>query len=133
MDNELLRFARASMVVARGCVPLRRTKYAHPAYPATGLFAALLLRERLRLTYRGLEDLLKLSGCLRRLFGLRIVPDHSSLWWFARHHLSPEQIEMALRETVRRVNHRRGCTRQVALDSTGLWLSHTSRYFAWRA
>jgi hypothetical protein len=49
-----------------------------------------------------LEDLLRLSRRLRRLFGLQIVPDHSSLWWFARHHLSPEQIEAALRETVRR-------------------------------
>lgn len=133
MDNQLLRFARASMAVARGSVPLRRTKYAHPTYPPTGLFAALLLRERLRLTYRGLEDLLGLSRRLRRLFGLRIVPDHSSLWWFARHHLSPEQIEAALRETVRRVSYRSGSMRQVALDPTGLWLSHTSRYFAWRA
>jgi hypothetical protein len=71
MDNQLLRFARVSMTVARGCMPLRWTKYAHPTYPAAGLFAALLLRERLRLTYRGLEDLLGLSGRLRRLFGLR--------------------------------------------------------------
>jgi hypothetical protein len=31
------------------------------------------------------------------------VPDHSSLWWFARHHLSSEQIEAALREAVRRL------------------------------
>ena len=96
MDNQLLRFARASMAVAQGSVPLRLTKYAHPTYPAAGLFAALLLRERLRLTYRGLEDFLRLSRRLRRLFGLRIVPDHSSLWWFARHHLSTEQIEAAL-------------------------------------
>jgi hypothetical protein len=132
MDNQLLRFARVSMTVARGCMPLRWTKYAHPTYPAAGLFAALLLRERLRLTYRGLEDLLGLSGRLRRLFGLRIVPDHSSLWWFARHHLSAEQIETALREAVRLTGHSTKQTRQVALDSTGLWLSHTSRYFAWR-
>jgi hypothetical protein len=134
MDNELLHFARLSIAVARGSVPLRSTKYAHPTYPPTGLFAGLGLRELLRLTYRGLEDLLKLSGCLRRLFGLRIVPDHSSLWWFARHHLSAEQIEIALRETVRLASqHVRQTRRQVALDSTGLWLSHTSRYFAWRA
>jgi hypothetical protein len=132
MDNELLNFARASMAVARSCVPLRVTKYAHPTYPAAGLFAALLLRERLRLTYRGLEDLLGLSGRLRRLFGLRIVPDHSSLWWFARHHLSPEQIQAALQETVRRAGSFNDQARQVALDSTGLWLSHTSRYFVWR-
>jgi hypothetical protein len=130
MDNQLLRFARISMAVARGCVPLQRTRYGHPTYPSTGLFAALLLRERLRLTYRGLEDFLRLSGRLRRLFGLRIVPDHSSLWWFARHHLSPDQIEAALRETVCQTSCSGKRASQVALDSTGLWLSYTSRYFA---
>jgi hypothetical protein len=133
MDNELHRFARLSLAVAHGSLPRRLTKYAHPTYPAAGLFAALLLRERLRLTYRGLEDLLGLSRRLRRMFGLRIVPDHSSLWWFARHHLSPEQIQVALQETVRRAGSFNNKARQVALDSTGLWLSHTSRYFAWRA
>ncbi|WP_414653454.1 transposase [Geminicoccus sp.] len=111
------------MAVARGCVPLRRTRYAHPTYPSTGLSAALLLRERLRLTCRGLEDFLRLSGRLRRLSGLRIVPDHSSPWWFARHHLSPEQIEAALRETVRPTScsGKRDRPHIVAARSTCVW------------
>jgi hypothetical protein len=84
------------MAVAQNSVPPRLAKYAPQTYPTTGLFAALFLRERLQLTYWSLEGLLRLSGCLRRLFGLWIVPDHSSLWWFARHHLLPERIEAAL-------------------------------------
>ena len=60
------------------------------------------------------------------------MPDHSTFWWFARRWLGPDLITAALADTVRRVRPS-GHRRQVALDSTGLWLSHTSRYFAWRA
>jgi Transposase DDE domain/Transposase domain (DUF772) len=133
MDNQLLHFARLALAVARGCVPLRLTKFAHPTYAPASLLAALLLREHMRLTYRSLEDLLRLSGRLRRLFGLRIVPDHSTLWWFARRHLSPGLLAAALGETVRRSRRGRPRAHQIALDSTGLWLSYTSWYFAWRA
>ena len=54
------------------------------------------------------------------------------LWWFARHRLTPERIRAALEETICRVSLPRGRIGQVALDSTGLWLSHCSRYFASR-
>ncbi len=40
------------------------SRFACPAYAPAVLFAALLLRERLRLSYRGLEDLLRLSVAL---------------------------------------------------------------------
>ena len=45
----------------------------HTASP----FAASLLRERLRLTYRVIENLLLLADRLRQLLGPPIVPDHS--------------------------------------------------------
>ena len=133
MDNELLRFARLAIATARRVVPPRLSRHADPTYHPASLFAVLLLREHLRLTYRGVEDLLGLSGCLRRLFGFRIVPDHSTLWWFGRRHLSPEVIAAALGETVARAAGRLRGPRLVALASTGLWLSHASRYFEWRA
>ena len=75
-------------------------RFAHCAYTPAALFASLLLRERLRLTYRGLEDLLRLSGQLRRVFGLRVVPDHSTFWHYARHHVSSKLLDAALSETV---------------------------------
>jgi hypothetical protein len=133
MDNELLRFARLAMVTARRVVPPRLSKHAGPTYPPASLLAALLLKEHLRLTYRAAEDLLRLSDRLRRLFGLRVVPDHSTLWWFGRRHLGPDAIAAVMRETVERAAGRLRGPRLVALDSTGLWLSHASRYFEWRA
>ena len=132
MDNQLLCFARLAITVARRAVPVRLSKYARCAYLPSSLLAALLLKEHLRLKYRALEDLLRLSGRLRRLFGFLCVPDHSTFWWFARRWFSPELLAAILAETVRRVPSRSG-RRQVALDSTGLWLTHTSRYFEWRA
>jgi hypothetical protein len=39
---------------------------------------------------------------LRRLFGLRIVPDHSTLWWLGRRRLTPDVIAAVLGETVER-------------------------------
>src|ERR687894_497270 len=129
MDNELLRFARLAIATARRVVPPRLSRHAGPTYHPASLLAALLLREHLRLTYRGVEDLLRLSDRLRRTFAFQIVPDHSTLWWFGRRHLSPEAVAAVLRETVERAAGRLRGPRLVALDSTGLWLSHASRYF----
>jgi hypothetical protein len=133
MDNELSRFARLAIATARRVAPPRLSRHADPVYHPASLLAALLLREHLRLTYRGVEDLLRLSDRLRRLFGLRIVPDHSTLWWFGRRHLNPDVIAAALGETVARVTGRLPAPRLVALDSTGPWLSHASRWFERRA
>ena len=84
MENHLLCFARLAHAVARRALPVPLSKYARPAYSPSSLFAALLVKEHLRLNYRGLEDLLRISGQLRRLFGFLSVPDHSTFWWFAR-------------------------------------------------
>lgn len=132
MTNDLLRFAKLAAAVARRVGPAPN-RFAQPRHPPAAMLAALLLRERLRLTYRGLEDLLHLSAPLRRSLGLRHVPDHSTLWWFARRHASPDLLDAALAETVRRGRGPAPRAAQVALDSTGLFLSHTSWYFAWRA
>ena len=133
MDNEPLRFARLAIATARRVVPPRLSPHAGPIYHPASLLAALLLKEHLRPTYRGVEDLLGLTDRLRRRFGLRIVPDHSTLWWFGRRHLTPGLLAAALEETVARAAGRLRGPRLVALDSTGLWLARASRYFEWRA
>ena len=136
MDNEPLRFARFAAAVAR-CASPPPNRFARPAHAPAALFAALFaalpLRERLRLTHRGLEDLLRLSGRLRRAFGLRAVAGHATAWRFARRHVGPGLLDAASAETVRRARSGAERAAQVALDSTGLFLSHTSRCFAWRA
>jgi|GEM_PF-5720592 Transposase domain (DUF772). len=101
MEYQLLCFARLAHAVARRALPVRLSKNARPAHRPSSLFAALLVKERLRLNCRGLEDLLRISAPLRRLFGFLNAPDHSTFWWFSWRWLRPELVACALAETVR--------------------------------
>lgn len=132
MDNRLLRFARLALAVAERVVPDRASKFAPRRYRQSQLLACLLVKEHLGLDYRTTEEILSAADGLRSSLGLARVPDHSTLWWYARHRADPELIRAALVETVRRVEPKPE-PRQVTLDSTGLWLSYTCWYFAWRA
>jgi Transposase DDE domain len=133
MENRLLRFARLALAVARRAVPDRASRFAPGIFTQPQLFACLLLKEHLRLDYRTTEDLIATADRLRAILALRRAPDHTTLWWFARHRLTPGLVQTALAETVRRVDQESGSRRQVALDSTGLWLAYSSRCFRWRA
>ena len=131
--NRLQRFARLALVVAGRTVAGPGSTYAPRVFRPPQLLACLLVKTYLRLDYRTTEEVLAVSGRLRRTLGLRRVPDHTTLWWFARHRVDHAVIERALAETVRLVAQEREAPRRVALDSTGLWRAPCSRYFAWRA
>jgi hypothetical protein len=132
MDNRLLRFARLALAVAERVAPDRASRFAPRRYRQPQLLACLLAKERLRLDYRTAEELASASDGLRSALGLARVPDHSTLWWHARHRVGPDLVAAAPAETVRLLGPRPE-PRQVALDSTGLWLSYTSWYFVRRA
>src|SRR3954463_15522366 len=100
MGNEPLCFVRLAVAVARRVAPAP-IRFAATAYAPAALFALLLLRERLRVTYRGLEHLLRLSGQLHRVLGLRAIPAHATAWRFVHRHVSPHPMDAALGETVR--------------------------------
>lgn len=147
--NQLQAFARLAIEVAGRVMPAHAHKFAPKTYTQPQLLACLLLKEHLRLDYRAAQDLLELSDGLRSALRLRQAPDHSTLWWFAQHKVTPELLQGALAECVRLLDERaapndppssgissaaaRKRAAQVALDSTGLFLHHTSDYFAWRA
>ena len=154
--NRLRQFATLALAISKRILPDHGSKFAPKTYTQPQLLACLLLREYLRLDYRTTQEMLELSDGLRSALNLSRVPDHSTLWWFARHKLEPKLLQEALEETVRRFKHglRRPAeendtggpprrhdddspkerpTRVVALDSTGLFLSYSSRYFRWRA
>ena len=149
--NQLQAFARLALIVAQRVIPAHSHKFAPKTYTQPQLLACLLVKEHLRLDYRGAQDLLELSDGLRSALSLRQAPDHSTLWWFAQHKVTPELLQQALAETVRCLDEpeppssppsgaaprsQRKSARQqqqVALDSTGLFLHHTSRYYEWRS
>lgn len=138
MHNRLLTFAHLAIRVAERVLPRYSHKFAPKTYTQPQLFACLLVKEYLNLDYRSAEEVLDASERLRAVLGLSGAPDHSTLWHCARHKLTPEMIERALAETVRLLDADRvpdrhsGAERPVrcvALDSTGLWTTHASRYF----
>lgn len=147
--NQLQAFAQLALSVAQRVIPAYAHKFAPKTYTQPQLLACLLVKEHLRLDYRGAQDLLELSDGLRRALSLRQAPDHSTLWWFAQHKVTPELLPQALAETVRALDEqeppsrppagdaprskKKLARRQVALDSTGLFLHYTSRYYEWRA
>ena len=129
MHNRLLAFAGLALAVAERVLPERAHKFAPKRYTQPQLFGCLLLKEYLRLDYRSAEEVIGASDRLPGMLQLRHAPDYSTLWRFAQAKVTSELIEQALAETVRLLPSFREEVRCVALDSTGLWTTHASRYF----
>jgi len=70
------------------------------------LWACLLVKEYLRMDYRGLEDLWASSAELRAAWGLESVPDPSTFHGFMRHRVTPT-LRKAARATTPRLFRRR--------------------------
>jgi hypothetical protein len=133
MRNRLLVFAQLAVQVSKQVLPEHRSKYSPRRYTQPQLLACLLLKEYLALDYRSIIEVLELSDGLRTVLELPSVPDHTTLWYFARDKLTPEVLENALAQSVQLLeNHPRDGPRRIALDSTGLETQHVSNYFEWR-
>lgn len=83
MTKSAVALAREALVVGQHAL----SKYSHPRsrhdFTQPQLLALLVLRQRLRLDYRGLVALLTEWGELRRGLGLRKVPHYSTLCYAA--------------------------------------------------
>lgn len=133
MANRLLTFATLAFEVAQSVVPDRRHRFAPKRYTQPQLLACVLVKEYLALDYRTARETIELSGPIREAFGLDSVPDHTTLWRFARDGATPEVVAAALVETVSRLKASGRPSGPdpplVAIDSTGLYCGHASRYF----
>lgn len=136
MPNRLLVFARLAFEVAQRAVPDRRHRFAPKRYTQPQLLACVLVKEYLGLDYRTAREAIELSGPLREAFGLTSVPDHTTLWRFARDGATPAVVATALTETVallKEAGRESGPDPPlVAIDSTGMYCGHASRYFEQR-
>ena len=115
-------------------MPDYANKFAPKRFTQPSLLACLCLKEFLHLNYRSCEALLASAQELRAALGLPAVPNHSTLWWFGRHQVTPRGLARSLTETVRwcpRVAPRR--SRTVAVDSTGFARAPASPYYQQRA
>lgn len=136
MPNRLLRFARLAHAVAERTLPERAHKFAPKRYTQPQLLACLLVKEYLGLDYRTAQETLELADGLREALGLKGVPDYTTLWRFAHDKATADVVAEALAETVRLFKTSgpdppSGSPERslVAIDSTGLYCGHASRYF----
>ena len=132
MANRLLAFAQLAFEVARTVVPDPRHRFAPKRCTQPQLLACVLVKEYLGLDYRTARETIELSGPLREAIGLTSVPDHTALWRFARDGATPNVVAAALVETVALLEASgRGSGPDpplVAIDSTGMYCGHASRY-----
>ena len=92
MANRLLTFASLGYEVAKSVVPDRRHRFAPKRYTQPQLLACVLVKEYLGLDYRTARETIEISGPIREAFGLTVVPDHTTLWRFARDGATPEVV-----------------------------------------
>lgn len=136
MANRLLAFARLAHEVARDAVPERAHRFAPKRYTQPQFLACLLVKEYLGLDYRTAQETLEAADGLRDAVGLTVVPDHSTLWRFAHDKAAADVVASALAETVRRFKASGHAPPPgpplIAIDSTGMFCGHASRYFEQR-
>ena len=127
--QDLLQVARLATRLAAHILPAYRSKFSPKKFTQPSLLACLCLKEYLKLDYRGLEALLVSAAELRAALGLRTVPDHSTLHWFARHQVKPRLLIQVLEAAARLFPRRRNGRHVVAVDATGFSRRPASRYY----
>lgn len=130
--NDLVVFARLAVRGARHHWPTYSHQFAPKKFTQPSLVGCLCVKEYLRLDYRGVEALLASAAELRQALELSATPDHSTLWWFARHKVRPAQLQRLLRTTLRLFPQRRRQRHTVAIDATGFSRRYASRYYTRR-
>jgi hypothetical protein len=124
-----VRFAQLALRVAEQSLPSYAHKFSPQRYRLAQLAACVCLTQYLRLDWRGIEQLLRLSPPLCQALELRRVPDHSTLCRFAARWLSAATLGGLLARLLVYCGVRQA---DVAVDSTGLEADTASLYFATR-
>lgn len=130
----LLPFARTALQVATAVLPPYRSPFSKHQFTQPQLLAVLCLMRYEDWTFRETEVRLREHGELRRVLGLRSVPDYTTLYRFLKR-LDEQTLGQALGEAARRWGtggprpRRRA---RVAVDATGLAQGAVSTYFVRR-
>ena len=127
----LLPFAQVALQVASTVLPPYRTRFSKHQFTQPQLLAVLCLMRYEDWTFRETEVRLREHGELRRVLGLRNVPDFTTLYRFLKR-LEENKIDQALAEAARRLGRRRRGRARVAVDATGLAQGAISTFFVRR-
>ncbi len=121
--------------VARRCLPAYSHRCSPKKFTQPQLFACLVLKEFLKLDYRGLETLLAESPSLRSTINLAATPDFTTLQKASRRLLKLSNVRRLLGDTLgkaRRMRLFKKRVRLAAIDASGFEAHHVSNYFVRR-
>jgi len=113
--------------VAREELPDYASKFSRHDFTLAQLFACLVLREMLGLSYRGAEALLIDAPELCRAIGLQSVPDHATLCRAFRQINTRVNLSHMLERIIQLMEKETGTT--LAIDSTLYDTHHRSRHY----
>lgn len=120
---------------ARAALPDHRHKYSPKKFTRPQLLACLVLKEFLKVDYRGLAAHLADHPALCWSIGLKAVPHYTTFQKAAARLLAARPGRLmfdAVLERARKDGTRRRRVRLAAVDGTGLESRHVSRYFSRR-
>lgn len=121
--------------VARRCLPAYSHRCSPKKFTQHQLFACLVLKEFLKLDYRGTESLLSDSPALRAAIDLRSAPDFTTLQKASRRLLKLSSVRRMLGDTLAKAKQMRVFKKRVrlaAIDASGFEAHHISSYFVRR-
>jgi transposase len=121
--------------VARRCLPAYSHRCSPKKFTQHQLFACLVLKEFLKLDYRGTEGVLLDSPSLRAAIGLQSTPDFTTLQKASRRLLKLSVVRRMLGDTLAKARQMRVFKKRVplaAIDASGFEAHHISNYFVRR-
>jgi hypothetical protein len=131
--NELLDVLELAMVVARQSLSDYSCPKSNHIFTQPQLLSCLILKTYLKLTYRGVVQMLETADGLRSVIGLSRVPAHTTLEAFAKRVLSPALLDQAVARLFELLVERGLIVREVAADSTGIETTSASVHFVSRS
>jgi hypothetical protein len=135
MSKSPRRVLQVAYDAARQAVPAHRHRFSPKKFTQPQLLACLVLKEFLRLDYRGLTEHLADHGELRRLLALKVIPHYTTLQKAAARLLRAapaRRLFDAVLDRAVRAKVRKRRVPLAAVDGTGMESRHTSRYYVKR-
>ncbi len=126
-----VRFAEVALESSSRVLPIYRTARSKHIFTQPQLLATLLLMRFEDWTFRETEVRLLEHRELRRVLGLRSVPDHTTLYRFMKR-LDVKVLDQVLADTVSSLPTRSSAGAEIAVDGTGLSSGSISTYFVKR-
>ena len=121
--------------VARRCLPAYSHRCSPKKFTQHQLFACLVLKEFLKLDYRGTEGLLADSPSLRAAIELQSTPHFTTMQKASRRLLKLSTVRRMLGDTLAKARQMRVFKKRVrlaAIDASGFEAHHVSNYYVRR-